>query len=153
MPQLPDLIVEFARLVRFGIVGVIATLVYFSTTFVAIEAFALTPVRASIVGQVTAMGVSYFGHSLFSFAVKTDHRTYLWRFLVIAALTFTMNGVVTWLLTDVLRVYYPIAVGIVGLLIPLTNYVCNRFWVFMPGLRDSRSTLDPSAPPPNVGRT
>lgn len=137
MPTISKLITEFARLVRFGIVGVTATLVYTATTFAAVGLLGLAPVRASILGQIAAMGISYFGHSLFSFAVKTDHRTYLWRFLVIAALTFSMNGSVMWFLIHVLGLHYGISVGIVGVLIPLANYVCNRFWVFLPGLRAS----------------
>jgi putative flippase GtrA len=70
---------------------------------------------------------------MFSFAVKTDHRSYLWRFLVIAALTFAMNAVVTYLL-DFLLVQNQISIAIVTTLIPLTNYFCNRFWVLSPGL-------------------
>jgi putative flippase GtrA len=139
--------------VRFGIVGITATLVYAAATFLAVELLALGPVPASVLGHLTAMGVSYLGHSMFSFAVKTDHRVCLWRFLVIAVLTFSMNVTVTWFLTKVLGVHYQISVGIVGVLIPLTNYFCNRFWVFLPGLRASPASLNPAEPRRHTGRT
>lgn len=127
-------LVEIGRIVRFGLVGVTATLVYAAASLFAVEILNLDPVSGSILGQLVAAGVSYFGHSMFSFGVKTDHRTYLWQFLVVALLTFAMNAVVTWLLTDLLMISHRISIAIVTVLIPLTNYLCNRFWVFTPGL-------------------
>jgi putative flippase GtrA len=135
-------LVEIGRFVRFGIVGIAAATVYAAASVSAVDIFYLNPVSGSVCGQLFATSVSYFGHSMFSFAVKTDHRRYLWRFLVIAALTYAMNAVVTYLLTDVLLISYLISIAIVAILIPLTNYLCNRFWVFKPGLRNDAVTPD-----------
>lgn len=113
--------------------GIAATLVYAIVSAVGNEAFAITPVFASIIGQVASAGVSYFGHSLFSFRVKTNHQAYLLRFLIIAAIMFALNSAVTWLIADVLKLSPRIAIATVAVLIPIVNYVCNRFWVFTPG--------------------
>lgn len=131
-----DLLVETGRILRFGVVGIAATLTYAGATALSVEWLHLAPVPASILGQIVSTGVSYFGHAFYSFRVKGDHRTFLWRFFVIGALTFTMNGAVTWLLTDKIGVSYRISVAIVTVLIPITNYLGNRFWVFLPGLID-----------------
>lgn len=128
-------IVEFGRLFRFGIVGIVATLVYAGATLFTIEILHLAPVLSSIVGQLTATGVSYFGHSMFSFAVQADHKTYLFRFLVILMLTFALNAGVTWLLSDVLQISHRISVAVITVLIPMVNFICNRYWVFLPGLQ------------------
>jgi putative flippase GtrA len=146
MPRIADLVAELCRFVRFGMVGILATLVYAWMTFLGVEFLGLTAVRASIIGQVLSMAVSYLGHSMFSFGVVTDHRVYLWRFLVIAVLTFGMNGVVTWALTNAMGFDYRIVVVIVGVLIPVTNYVCNRFWVFLPGINSLRPTSQQAEP-------
>lgn len=127
-------LVELGRIIRFGVVGIGATLVYAVVTAAGNEALGIKPVLASIIGQAASTAVSYFGHALFSFRVKTNHQTYLWRFLVIAAFTFALNGAVTWLIADVLKLSPRIAIATVTVLIPIVNYVCNRFWVFMPGL-------------------
>lgn len=140
-------IVEFGRLFRFGIVGIVATLVYAGATLFAIEILHLAPVLSSIVGQLTATGVSYFGHSMFSFAVQADHKTYLSRFLVILLLTFALNASVTWLLSDVLQISHRISVAVVTVLIPLVNFVCNRYWVFLPGLQAGPAMPVASEPP------
>lgn len=133
MLRISDSIVELGRAVRFGFVGLLATLVYACATVLAVEALRLSPIPASIVGVATAAAVSYFGHALYSFSVKPS-RFYLWRFLLIAALTLGLNIGVTWLLTAVLGLSYRISVGVVMVLIPVTNYLCNRFWVFLPGI-------------------
>src|SRR4051812_21503015 len=118
-----ELVVEGGRLVRFGIVGLCATFVYAATTLLAIEAFQLPAVSASIIGQVTAMGISYFGHLIFSFRVTANHRHFAWKFLTVAAFTFALNGVVTWGLTDVFGAGHRISVATVAVLIPVVNYV------------------------------
>ena len=127
-------LIELGRIIRFGLVGIAATLVYAMVSAVANERLAMTPVLASIIGQTASMGVSYFGHSLFSFRVKTNHQTYLWRFLIIAALTFALNGAVTWLIADILKLSPRVAIATVTILIPIVNYIFNRFWVFIPRL-------------------
>jgi putative flippase GtrA len=129
-----DLIHEAGRIIRFGIVGIAATAVYASSAFLAIEALHVPPVRGSVIAQLAATGVSYFGHTLYSFRVKLDHRTYLWRFVLIAAVAFAVNVAVTWLLAEALGLSYRVTIAAVTILIPIVNYVCNRFWVFMPGL-------------------
>ena len=146
MPKLPLLLTEIGRLARFGIVGVLATLVYMTATTVAVEVFGFAAVSASILGQLTAATVSYLGHLYYSFGVASDHRTYLWRFLAVALVTFSMNGSVTHLLTEVIGVSYRVSVIVVAILIPLTNYLCNRFWVFRSGLRMDRSRTAPKEP-------
>jgi len=127
-------LIELGRIIRFGIVGIAATVIYAVVSAAGNQALAITPVFASIIGQVTSAGVSYFGHLLFSFQVKANHQSYLWRFVIIAAVTFALNCGVTWLIADVLKLAPRIAIATVTVLIPVVNYIANRFWVFMPGL-------------------
>jgi putative flippase GtrA len=127
-------LVEIGRLVRFGIVGTLAATVYAFVTF-AIDSTGLTnAVSATIVGHFAAGFVSYFGHLRFSFAVDPDHRIFLWRFFIVAAAMFVMNITITWLFTSLLGISYVIAIATVAVLIPMFNYLCNRHWVFTPGL-------------------
>ena len=134
--------VELGRIVRFGFVGVAATVVYTGTSVAGIEVFGLPPVAASVLGQGVATFVSYFGHVLFSFRVEPSHRLYLMRFLLISVLTFALNIVVTWLIADVLGISPRIAIAVVTVLIPITNYLANRFWVFLPGLRRAAASSE-----------
>jgi putative flippase GtrA len=126
---------EFGRLVRFGITGVMATVVYAAVTIILVERCGVRAIAAAIIGYLAASGVSYFGHLHFSFSVEPDHRTYFWRFLIASSLSFVLNVAITWIVTGVLGYSERISVIIASILIPTTNYLCNRFWVFLPGLR------------------
>lgn len=145
LPKLSALLIELGRIARFGIVGVVVTLVYVATTFIAVEFMGLAAVSASMVGQVASTSVSYFGHASFSFGVEADHRMYLWRFLIVAAVTFGLNVLVTYLFTDVMDLNYQISIAFIAILIPLTNYFCNRFWVFRSGV-DALATRPSNGP-------
>jgi len=136
---------EIGRIFRFGLIGLAATAVYAVVAAAGNEIFLVPAIAASIIGQAAATSVSYFGHSSFSFQVKTSHRDFLWRFLVISALTFGLNIIVTWLIVDVAKLSPRIAIAVVTVLVPLVNYLCNRFWVFRRGL--TQASEDVEQPP------
>ncbi len=133
---------ELGRIIRFGFVGIAATVVYVGSSFAGIEVFGVPPVAASVLGQVLSTFVSYFGHAVFSFRVEPSHQLYLMRFLLISVLTFALNIIVTWLIADALGLSPRIAIAVVTVLIPIANYLANRFWVFLPGLRRALQTPD-----------
>jgi putative flippase GtrA len=137
-----DAKIEIGRFVRFGLVGICATLVYVLISLVANEALRIAPVPSSVLAQAVAFGVSYIGHSAYSFRVKTNHRVIFWRFMVITGLTFILATVTTWLIADAAGLSPRIAIATVALLIPAVNYICNRFWVFMPGLAPAAHVED-----------
>jgi putative flippase GtrA len=143
------------RVIRFGLVGILATSVYAVATFVAVEFFYFTPVIGALLGQATSALVSYFGHAMYSFRVDLDHRTFLWRFFLIGIVTVGINVGTTWVLTEAIGFSYRIAIVVVTVLIPVTNYLCNRYWVFLPGLAQSPlpAKSDPQPSRREVGRT
>ena len=134
--------VELGRVARFASVGIVATLVYFAVAFLVNRTTGLSPVSASIAGQIASTAVSYFGHASFSFRVQPRHGVFLPRFLTIAVLTFVMNFGVSAVLTTVVGAPSRIVFCVIAFLIPTTNYLCNRFWVFLPGLHAEHTTKD-----------
>jgi putative flippase GtrA len=135
MPSIEQLWTELFRMVRFGIVGILAAALYAAVTSAIIETGIANPIAATIIGHLAAGVVSYVGHLHFSFAVNPDHQIFLWRFLVVAAVAFAVNIGLTWLFTIALGLPYVVAVATVTVLVPIINYVCNRYWVFLPGLK------------------
>ncbi len=134
MTSVKQIRIEIGRILRFGVVGIAAALVYFCATFGLVQA-GTSPLAATLLGHGLAALTSYFGHQNYSFAVAADHRTYGVRFAVITLATVALNLAVTWLFTSVLAVSYLYSVAVVTVLVPAANYLGNRFWVFMPGLR------------------
>lgn len=150
MPSAREWIVEAGRLVRFALVGVLASLLYALVTYAIAAAGIATPVVAAVGGSVAAGFVSYFGHLHFSFAVEPNHRVFVRRFVVITALVFLVNIGTTWLMTAVLKTSYVYSIIVVMALIPGISYLCNRFWIFEPGLtRRGAQMADPHSGPVN----
>lgn len=133
----PHLMVETGRVLRFGVVGIAATLIYVVAAMFADEWLGFTVVAGAIFGQAASTAVSYFGHLYYSFRVKSDHRVFLWRFVLVSLLTLALNVGVSWVLTQVFGASHRIAIIVVAILIPITNYLCNRFWVFLPGVQEA----------------
>lgn len=131
----PKLMIEFGRLLRFGVVGIFATLAYIVATMIADEWLLFAAVEGAAFGQAVSTLVSYFGHLHYSFGVKASHRVFFWRFTLISVAVLGLNLGTTWLITGGLGFSHRIAVAVVSVLIPATNYLFNRFWVFERGLR------------------
>lgn len=136
LPSFTAVAVEAFRFARFSMVGIAAAICYAIVTFLLVKGGISEAVAASVIGHLCAGVISYLGHLHFSFALRGErHRTFLWRFIIIAILAFALNILLTWLLTVVMGASYLISIAAVMILIPLLNYVCNRFWVFRPGIR------------------
>src|SRR4029079_3039161 len=100
---------EILRIVRFGMVGVMAALIYAAVAAVCYHVVH-DMITATIVGQVIATVVSYFGHLYFSFSFQPQHRIFLLRFVPIVSITFGINIVITWFLSSFLGVPYQLAI-------------------------------------------
>lgn len=128
--SLHALATEIAHLFRFGVTGAVATLTYAVITSALATWAAADPVTAAAVGYLVAGSISYFGHIHFSFRVEPDHRRFFWRFVLTALVTFPLTVGCTWLITVVFGYSIYASVATVTVLVPLTNYLCNRYWVF-----------------------
>ena len=125
-------LIEALRLLRFGVVGILALVVYWLATNLLVWA-GLGLLAASVVGYVAAGLVSYFGHSYFSFRVVADHATYGTKFLVVALLGLLIN-VILIQVCSAARIPAWVTTAVIGFSIPCFNYVFNRLWVFGSGL-------------------
>jgi putative flippase GtrA len=125
------LITEFWRLVRFLLIGGIATAVYVSAALMAVEWAGRSPMVSSTVGFCASFAVSYLGHFHFTFAVPGRYRDYVVRFAVSSLASFLISTLAMWLSTKLLELDYRIALIAVAIIIPVCSYLINRFWVFL----------------------
>jgi putative flippase GtrA len=131
---------ELLRIVRFGLVGISATIAHLGTWTLLVELWALNPLLASTLGVCVSFWISYFGHQAFSFAVERDHRAYLVRFLIGSAIAFALNLSIVSINTYLLHWPYQVAQGVLAVVIPATSYLLSRFWIFRSGLARQRDS-------------
>ena len=122
---------ELSRLARFSAVGVIATVVHIGVAMVAVAAAGVNPTVGAMIGFLSAFIVSYVGHFRFTFAASGRYRDYLLKFAVTSLASFLLSTTAVWLATTVLGVDYRLALFALAIIVPVCNYLVNRFWVFL----------------------
>ncbi len=125
------------QLLRFGIIGVIATLIHailFHTLYIN-QLFSSLP--ANLISFIVAFTVSYLGHLKWTFVIKdVPKRTYplfwktLFRFLPTALLGLTVNITAGWLIIEYLQLSHYYFLGIVVFFTPALTFLISKYWVF-----------------------
>jgi putative flippase GtrA len=122
---------EFWRLARFSTVGVVATVVHIGVAMTAVAVVGVNPTIGAVIGFCAAFVVSYFGHFRFSFAVPGRYRDYLLKFAVGSLVSFLLSTTAVWVATAILGIDYKPALIALAIIVPVSNYLMNRFWVFL----------------------
>jgi putative flippase GtrA len=133
---------EFWRLARFSIVGVVATVLHIGVAMIAVAAAGANPTVAAMIGFTAAFAVSYFGHFRFTFAASGRHRDYLLKFAVSSLASLVLSTGMVWVATAILGIDYKPALFALAVIVPVCNYLVNRFWVFLQPGADLRRPLE-----------
>ncbi|MDJ0943883.1 MAG: GtrA family protein [Kiloniellales bacterium] len=115
---------------RFGVVGAAATVVHAGMVVFLVEVLGLEPVWANVLAFLTALPVSYLGNFHWTFAAEGHHGRRLPRFVFTQAFGFTSSQTIMFVVVEVLRLHYGIALAIVVTTVPLMSYILSRKWVF-----------------------
>jgi putative flippase GtrA len=127
------LFVHAYRLIRFGLVGGLATLTYLAVSIGAVKLLELRPSIASIIAIACGFVVSYVGHHQFTFRLTGRHHVHLPRFGVMQTTIFVVvGGLSTYLLEK--QVADPTVVSVmVAIAWPMISFVVAQLWVFKRG--------------------
>ncbi len=118
------------EVLRFGIVGITATLTHFVVLTLGVEAIGMDPVPANGLAFACAVCVTYLGQSFWVFQVKRHSLKQLQKFLVSAVGGFIANLLLMALITQALGLHYYVGFLAVTILVPLGTFLLNKFWVF-----------------------
>lgn len=119
-----------AQLGRFGMVGIAATATH-SVIFVgAIELLNMAAVPAVVLAFSLAVLVSHFGHHRWTFRSQTRHREALPRFFLVALAGLTLNALITWVVVDMLGLWYGLALALGITAVPVVTFILARWLVY-----------------------
>lgn len=130
-----------AELVRFGIVGLVATATYLIVSMVVRSAGA-GHYFANFSGYIASVAISYFGHRVVTFRSKQAHRRQGPRFILVSLLAFGLTNLIVYIFVDRLDLAFSFAAVAVAISIPLFTWLMSRTWVFRSEQRGP--ALDPS---------
>jgi putative flippase GtrA len=123
----------FGQLVRFGIVGMAATLTHTGVFWLLWGPLALYHAPANILAFLVAFEVSFWGHRRWSFAAGTRRRGTRWRLFAVALLGLGLNMAWGWVAFDLMHAGLPAFVALQIGLTPAIVFVLSRLWVFRVG--------------------
>lgn len=117
---------EAATLIRFSVIGLLATLVHLGIAAIVLTCMNEALFLANLLAFIVAVNVSFFGHRFFSFRRNGNFS----RFFIITLSGFAFNniilsGLVYFELTEGL-----LAITISTLCVPFMVFLLSRFWVF-----------------------
>ncbi|MDB5582189.1 MAG: polysaccharide biosynthesis protein GtrA [Bradyrhizobium sp.] len=120
-----------AKLARFGIVGVSATLVYFSVTAVlGGTSINLNPIISNMLGVAASLSISYFGHHRFTFSALGQHGRYLPRFLFVMTTLFLLSCGVMAAGSYLLKLNHTLLTAFIAVFFPAVSFLVNMLWTF-----------------------
>jgi len=118
------------QVVRYGIVGIIGTVLHIGTLALLVERFQVEPVLSSIIGFLIAFVISYFLNFFWVFNSSREHLTTSIRYLVVSVFGLILNTLIMYTVVDILQWWYGWgALGII-LVIPASNFILNYLWTF-----------------------
>lgn len=117
------------ELIVFAGVGLTATFTHYCVVLLLVEYTGVTVLWANVVAYCCAVGVSFFGHSMFTFRVAMS-RNRLLKFIVVSLSALAFSQALLAFLTARQWFDYKIDMGFVVLSVPVLSYVLNKFWVY-----------------------
>ena len=118
------------QFLRFGIVGLFATIVHMTIGFLLIQAN-WQPVMANLLAFTIAFVVSFIGHLGFSFAdQEVSLSNALWKFALVALIGFAGNEVLLIVLLSVGNQTEVMSLWTSTGCIAFLTFALNKFWAF-----------------------
>ncbi len=121
---------HYQQVLRFGLVGVMATIVHMSCVIILVEQVSMPPLIANIFAYLLALNVSFWGHRHFTFNHRAPIRNTLGRFLLVSGAGFAFNESLFFVFLHWFNHYYPVALMLTLTLTPLLTFVLGKLWVF-----------------------
>ena len=125
-----DFLREILTAGRFGLVGLLATVVHIAIVWVLLALTNIVPVLANTLAFMVAFCISFVGNYLWTFRSPGSPRRAILRFFVIATSAFIANTLVLAFL--VRKGWFSPAVSAVlsASLVPVISFFASRLWGF-----------------------
>ncbi len=120
-----------SQVMRFSIVGMSSTAVHYTSVVLLVAYGDVIPLIANVYAFLIALSVSFFGHSLWTFAGTTQSfKQSFPRFFTIAVISFALNETFYWYLLHRMHMYYPVALAIVLASVSVFTFTASKMWAF-----------------------
>jgi putative flippase GtrA len=119
------------ELVRFAVVGLASTALYFAALLIGVRAGAPASV-AGLIAYIVIMGLNYLAQRWWTFRSKRAHRSSLVRFAGTHVVGVGLNTLTLGVLVDALGIALVVGQGVALALVFAWSYLAQKFFVFAP---------------------
>jgi len=127
---------------RFGIVGVLATCIHVAVFFIFVHAIKVSPTVATIPAFFAALLASYRLNHTWTFGARGQHAYFFIRYFLVTLLGLALNISIMYFGTNVLHRSYIVCLALVLMVVPAFNFLCNKYWGFVEN-QDCDETPEP----------
>lgn len=117
------------QFLRFALVGVIGTALHYAVLIVLVSGLDGDPALGAMAGATCGAAFNYWLNHRFTFRSDRPHREALPRFLLMAGIGISLNGMIVKALTLAGVNYLLSQVG-ATLIILIMNFFLSRLWIF-----------------------
>jgi putative flippase GtrA len=118
------------QVVRFGLIGVVSTLVHLTAALFLHHLFGFSPLWSNAMAFMTAWLVSYVGNWVWTFEAATTHRHSAPRFLIVALGGFALNQLIVLITNELWGWPFWLALVPVVMIVPLVGFIASRYWAY-----------------------
>lgn len=118
------------QFLRFGLVGVAASLTHIGVALTLIEQAGIDVMAANALAFCVAVLVSYAGNHAWTFRADGRHGRHLPRFLATSLAGLALNQAIVFVATRHFGLGYLAAILIVVALVPLLTFAASKLWAF-----------------------
>ncbi len=135
MPVEKTTILRDGVIIRYGLVGLLGTLLHFTCVILFVEAVRLDPVLGSGLGFLLVLVVSYILNRTWTFRSKSKGARQFIIYTLVSLSGLGLNSVIMFVSVHILHWNYLYGQGMVVAVVPASNYILNRFWTFRESTR------------------
>ncbi len=121
----------FGLMVRYGLVGVLASLIHAGISLAILALFDIQPFWSHAIGFVGGLITAYLGHYHYSFKDDGEHKHRFPKFAITAGTGFALHQSGVYLLVNQLQLAYKTqALPLLMVSVPVVTFLMSKFWVF-----------------------
>ena len=121
---------QIKLMIRYGMVGLLGTILHFSSLIVLVKFAGFDPVPASALGFILVLVVSFFLNKFWTFRSKNGGVKKFFRYTGVSLIGLALNTGVMFLTVHMLKWNYLVGQCLVIVVVPISNYLLNSLWTF-----------------------
>lgn len=130
MNRLPSKLI--GQLMKFGIVGVIATVIDFGVLTILTELFGVHYLTSAAIGFIISTLFNYIASMRYVFTSRFENNEKykeLFIFMVLSVIGLSLNQFFIWLLVEIVGIFYIFSKVLATALVMAWNFISRKIWI------------------------